>query len=177
MYEVYLEMCLGALTLRISQVQDFMVSKFPQASITSSYSSQKQDLVLHTQAILEDIRKQGLATPKNLRQSFTQINSIFIASAWDILRETTTYNSICTKEDVQFLRHVRNAGAHDGLFNFDLPLRHSARWRDKEILPTLKGSPVYPEFLKDGDPIFLLIDITNNYYRPVSIPGYIPYKP
>jgi hypothetical protein len=139
--------------------------------------SQKQDLVLNTKGILGEIRKQGLATPPNLRQAFTQINSIFIASSWGILSETKTYNTIATKEDVQFLRHIRNAGAHDGLFNFDLPLKHPAKWRDKEILPSLKGTPVFPGFLKDGDPIFLLIDITNRYYTPISIQGYVPYSP
>lgn len=126
--------------------------------------------------MIAQIRDQGLTKPKNLRSEFTQINIVFLISAWDLLTETKTYNSIATEPEIQFFRHVRNGCSHDNQFNFDA-LKHPAKWRDKEITTALKGQTVFPDFIKDGDPLLLLLDINNKYFEPIMIEGYIPYEP
>lgn len=176
LYDTYLEMCLGSLSLRVPQVQDFMARECPIALIKSSYSDRGQDLILDVRSILAEIRRQGVIAPKNLRKGFTEINSMFLVLAWEILKGTTTHNALATNEDVQFFRHVRNACAHDGVFNFGT-LNRPAKWRDKEITDADNGQPIFPSFLMDGDPIFLLIDINNKYYEPIHVDGYIPYVP
>jgi hypothetical protein len=125
--------------------------------------------------IIGEIKAQGLIAPKNLRTAFSEINKIFLVSAWEILKDTKTYNAIATKPDIQFLRHVRNGCAHNK-FNFT-DLKHPAKWRDKKITMALIGTAVFPSFIKDGDPILLLIDINNKYYNRIDIPGYFPYTP
>jgi hypothetical protein len=54
-------------------------------------------------------------------------------------------------------------------------LKYPAKWRDKEITMGLVDKAVFPNFMKDGDPILLLIDINNKYYDTINIPGYVPH--
>ncbi len=65
----------------------------------------------------------------------------------------------------EFLRHCRNASAHNSLFTFkkDEPKR-KAEWGRFSIVRTLQGTPLFinpnkPGLLSPGDPIRLLWDI------------------
>lgn len=175
MYDAYLEICLGVMALRIPGIQEILTNNYPGASIESSYTNPKQHLNLKVTNIIGEIIAQGLIAPKNLRTAFSEINKMFLVSVWETLKDTKTYNDIATKPDIQFLRHVRNGCAHNK-FNFT-NLKHSAKWRDKEITMGLIGTAVFPSFMKDGDPILLLIDVNNKYYNKIDIPGYLLYKP
>jgi hypothetical protein len=176
MYDAYIEMCLGVMTLRIPQVQTILINNYPVASIESSYINlTQQHINLNVKNIIADIKAQGLVAPKGLRAAFSEINKIFLVSTWEILKDTNTYNTIATEPDIQFFRHIRNGCAHNK-FNFT-DLRHPAKWRDKEINTGLIGTAVFPSFIKDGDPILLLIDINNKYYNRINITGYVPYVP
>jgi hypothetical protein len=76
-----------------------------------------------------------------------------------------------TKEpDWEFLRHCRNAAAHNGHFHFgpDEP-RLPAVWRGLEIDRLLQGSPLFnsisdPGFLGPGDTLHLLSDLEAKYF-------------
>lgn len=69
----------------------------------------------------------------------------------------------------EFLRHCRNAAAHNGKFNLigDEP-RRSAEWGNMEITADLHGTQLFKDeegngFLSPGDPIRLLWDIEQAY--------------
>lgn len=71
-------------------------------------------------------------------------------------------------EKCEFLRHCRNAAAHNGCWSFkhDEP-RRPARWRSISLDPSLQGLPLLkgPDFtgsLSLGDPIALLWDIEHD---------------
>ena len=174
MYEVYLEIYLACLALRVPEVQTILEMKYPSVGIESSY--QDQAVQPNVKKIITMIKGQGSSKPKSLRTAFTEINKIFLISTWEILKETATYKKIDTQPDIQFYRHIRNGCAHDNRFNFD-ELKYPAEWRDKTITIALKGTSVIPDFIKDGDPLLLLIDITNKYFKPIDMEGFKPYPP
>ncbi|MGB7293692.1 MAG: hypothetical protein WBD99_16100 [Thermodesulfobacteriota bacterium] len=173
MYKAYIEMYLGIMVLRISDIQEILIAKFPSAAIASSYEN--QSLILEVKKIISEIRSQGLQQPENLREAFTEINRIFLISTWEFLKETSTYSTIALEPTIQFFRHVRNGCAHNNTFNFD-QVKNPARWRDKTITDTLKGTPVIPDFIKDADPLILLVEINNKYFEPINIEGFHPYQ-
>lgn len=59
-----------------------------------------------------------------------------------------------TDPDFQFLRHVRNAIAHDGVFDIR-NLKRPARFDGYEIVEDLHGTPLF-DFLLPGDLLALL---------------------
>jgi len=69
----------------------------------------------------------------------------------------------------EFLRHCRNAAAHNGRFHFkDAEPRRPARWRTIEILRSMHGEPLLVQsdgsgHLQLGDPVVLLWDIEQAY--------------
>ena len=69
----------------------------------------------------------------------------------------------------EFLRHCRNAAAHDGLFHFKKgEPRYSAEWGKFQIEATMQGDPLFGNknthgLLGPGDPIRLLWDIEQAY--------------
>jgi len=164
--DAYLEMVLGIMTLRISQVQDFLIPNFPEASIKSSY--QHEDLIIKVVDVLNDFKKEGLKDVKSLQNSFRQVNRMFLLAMWDILFSHKTYDSIANKPDIQFFRHIRNGCAHNNKLNF-AAIDKIAKWRDKEITDSDKNKSVFPDMLKDGDPILLVIDINNNYFHRIDL--------
>lgn len=172
MYQAFTEMSLGVMSLRIPAVQDYLFTNFPKASIKSSYD--KQDAIINCRKIISVIRQQGSQKPANLRRSFTEITKVLLISTWQILKDTKTYHNISTKPDIQFFKHIRNGCAHDNKFNFD-GLKHPAYWRDKKITIALKDATVVPDFIKDGDPLLMLLDINNTYFQPIQLKGYKPY--
>jgi hypothetical protein len=65
----------------------------------------------------------------------------------------------------EFLRHCRNAAAHNGSFTFrPHEPRHPAAWRTKTISRNLEGAPLFNDgtragFLGPGDTLHLLSDL------------------
>ncbi len=90
--------------------------------------------------------------------------------AWEITEPHHTKDPLW-----QFLRHCRNAAAHNGHFTFypsvlnsSGNLKYPAKWRGFEILSSLQGQPLFfspptPGFLGAGDPFYLLWDIEQAY--------------
>ena len=104
--DAYLEMILGIMALRIPQIQDFLISNFPEASVKSSYPH--KDLIVKVANLLNDFKKEGLKDVKSLQSSFKRVNRIFLLAMWDILLGHKNYDHICNEPEVQFFRHIRN---------------------------------------------------------------------
>jgi hypothetical protein len=69
----------------------------------------------------------------------------------------------------EFLRHCRNAAAHNGKFHFENgEPRHRAKWRNIELQSSMHGEPLLTQpdgkgYLKLGDPIALLWELESSY--------------
>lgn len=70
----------------------------------------------------------------------------------------------------QFLRHCRNAAAHNGVFTFDRGQPDKpAVWRTLMIVQTMQGNPLFADppkkgFLGIGDALYLLADIEKEFF-------------
>lgn len=166
MIDVYLEMILGSMALRIPHIQNFLITDFPEASVKSSYPN--KDLIIKVTDLLNGFKKEGLEDIKSLQNSFKQINRIFLLAMWDILSNHKDYDHICDEPEIQFFRHIRNGCAHGNQLNFKT-IDKTTKWRDKEITDLDKNKSVFPYMLKDGDPILLMTDINNKYFYPIDL--------
>jgi hypothetical protein len=159
-------MILGIMILRIPQIQDYLIPNFPEGSVESSYPH--EHLVIKVADLLNGFKKEGLKDMKSLQNSFRQVNKIFLLAMWDILFNHRNYDHICNTPEVQFFRHIRNGCAHNNKLNFAI-VDKIAKWRNKEIKDSDKNKSVFPDILKDGDPILLIVDINNKYFNPVDL--------
>jgi len=173
-FDTYIELIFAMMCVRHPVLQKQILKIIPGVQITSSFiiNGQKQDLCIPSNAIISGFQKEGLTNVQSLMQGFYHVNSMFLISMWALLIETSTYNKISKEAEIQFLRHVRNGCAHGNNFNF-CHLSYPAQWRDKTILEKNNSTPVFPNVLKDGDPMLLLLDINNKYFKPVKLPGFI----
>ena len=140
--DAYLEMILGIMTLRISQIQDFLIPNFPEASVKSSY--EHEDLIIKVVDILNDFKQEGLKDVKSLQNSFRQVNRIFLLAMRAILCSHKNYDKICNEQEIQFFRHIRKGCAHNNKLNF-ATIDKVAKWRDKEIFDSDKNKSVFPD--------------------------------
>ena len=164
--DAYLETCVALMVLRIPEVQDLVSAGPPEAVVSTSYAA--ENLVIPVRGMLESMRAEGLNNVESLQHSFRQTNRIFLGAMWDALRQHRRFDEIKTEPVVRFFRQVRNACSHDGRLNFG-KLEHPAIWRDKEITESMRGTPVFPDLLQDGDPILLVVDINNDFFEPINI--------
>ena len=164
--DAYLEMILGIMTLRIQQVQDFLIPNFPEASVKSSYNH--EDLIIDVVGLLNNFKNEGLKEVKSLQNSFRQVNKIFLLAMWDTLTSHKTYDGIANEPEIQFFRHIRNGCGHNNQLNF-AAIEKPAKWRDKEITDSDKDKNVFPDMLRDGDPILLVMDINNKFFHPIDL--------
>lgn len=93
---------------------------------------------------------------------------VITISVKDIIWEHSDFEAVRNDEALQFLRHVRNAAAHDNRFYFGEGKQRErtlaklpARWRNKTIDQSLENSPLFLDFLGAGDLLFLLSDVTS----------------
>jgi len=80
--------------------------------------------------------------------------------AWEQTRQSHTHDPMW-----EFLRHCRNAAAHNGVFTFaKREPKRAATWHGTSILPSLEGHILFPDppargFIGPGDVLNLLADI------------------
>ena len=174
--DAYIEMSFSILSVRFPPLHDHLLNLLPGVQITSSckINGKTQDLNIPTPSMIDGYKKDGLEAPKLLRASFTQVNSMFIIAMWAVFVEMDQFKDISKEPDVQFFRHVRNGCAHGNCLNFKR-LDHEAKWRDKILGAEHRETPVFPNLLKDGDPILMMTDINNRYFTPIELPGFITY--
>ena len=85
----------------------------------------------------------------------------------DVVWNEPDFKSLLERSEFQFLRHIRNASAHENSFFFGegrqriktlemLPVT----WRNKVISDSTEGHQLYMDFMGAGDLLFLLSDIS-----------------
>jgi len=121
--------------------------------------------------ILDLIEVEGFnqATPL-FSKTLINFYRIFTIAVKDIIWGEADFSDLLSLPELQFLRHLRNASAHNNQFfwgrgrNRQIPT--SIMWRNKEIRKELEGKQLYMDFMKPGDIFILLLDIsklvTNN---------------
>ena len=98
-------------------------------------------------------------------------------SVKDIIAEHPDFANAKNEELLRFLRHVRNAAAHDNRFYFGAGKQRDrtldglpVRWRTKTIDASLEGKQLFHNFLGAGDLLFLLSDVSA-LASPITIAG------
>jgi hypothetical protein len=167
--DAYFEALVGIFSLRLPEVKEIVLRAAPTVVVESSYHG--QSLILDTAKILADAHLSG----PQIQQSVTQLNRVFVAAMWDTLTMHSNYNAIATKPEIQLFRHIRNACAHGGSFNFK-SLPHPAYWRERFLTVAHHNTRVFPDFIKDGDLILLFADIGQNYFEDAAMPGHVEYS-
>ena len=136
--------------------------------ITLACSVTDQEIKVH-KSILSVIEKEGFNHRTPLySQTLINFYRIFTVAIKDIVWEEPDFSNLLDRKDLQFLRHVRNASAHDNKFywgkgkqRIDTINSFPVVWRGREINKDLENTELYMNFLKPGDLFLLLADISN----------------
>jgi len=120
-------------------------------------------------SILSLIEKEGFNQPAPLySQTLINFYRIFTIAIKDIVWEEPDFSNLLDRPELQFLKHVRHASAHNNKFYWGKGRQRASTisefpvtWRGKEINENLEGTELYMNFLKPGDPFLLLADISN----------------
>ncbi len=114
------------------------------------------------------IERLASSVVSNHRAAIPHLNRLSAGALLIVAWETT--EAVHTKDpDWEFLRHCRNAAAHDGRFSFRRgePTR-PAHWRGLEIVSALQGRRLLndgaPGFIGPGDCLHLLSDLEAKYF-------------
>ena len=166
MLDTYLELLVGAVAIHVPQIQQILRTHFSYGDIRSSFP--RETIRLDVPKILEGVNRTAGKLPTNRQATIGELNRIFVISTYATLQETKTYKKIEREPIIQFYRHVRNACAHYGRFNFS-SISSPAKWRDKEITAALIGKRVFPDFMNDGDIWFFLLDVCEKFYVPIRV--------
>lgn len=153
----YTECLVGVFALRLPGVAEIVRRDAPEMTVKTSYPG--EDLNLHAANIVAACSKSG----PEIHAAVEQVTCIFVAAMWDTLFSHTNYEAINTKPEVQFMRHLRHACAHNGRWNFT-ELKHPAVWRDKELKLEHSGTRAFGGLLNHGDPMLLFQDIDHAYF-------------
>lgn len=89
---------------------------------------------------------------------------IFTIAVKDILWEEQDFQNLLNSPELEFLRHLRNASAHNNSFFWGAgkkrKIPNPVKWRTKMVKKSLEGKPLYMDFMKPGDLFILLSDIS-----------------
>lgn len=92
---------------------------------------------------------------------------VITISVRDIVADHLDFADVQSEEVLQFLRHIRNAAAHENRFYFGSGRRRErtlqglpVRWRNKAIEASTKGKLLFHTFLGAGDLMWLLSDVS-----------------
>lgn len=175
--EGYTELMFGLSCMHHPMVHNRLLEATTGAVLPTSccVEGRNQSWTIPTNTMIARFSKSGLDRDDIARGGFRLLNAMFLISMWDKLTATPRYREICTKREVQFLRHVRNACAHGYTFNFD-ELKYPAEWREKRLTMAHVGTPVFPDMLEAGDPLILIVDISELYFGPTTTPAFLRYK-
>lgn len=164
----YLETLVGLFALRMPPVQgSIRRAMSPGVSISTSFGAE-ESLIIPIAGMIDALEKEGFTELESFPRALRLANRMFLSAMWDGLRQHRRFREIKHEPEVQFFRHVRNACAHDGRLNHR-NLRYPAMWRDKEITVAMRGAPVFPDLLRDGDPVLLVVDVNNRFFTPIDL--------
>ena len=146
--------------------QEFYKNYLYITQLASSIAS--QDIKID-KSILALIEKEGLGGPTPLfTQTLTNFYRVFTVAAKDILWEDAEFQRFLRRPELVFLRHLRNASAHDNKFFWGNGRQRTTTiqklpvsWRGKVIEEKVEGITLYIDFMKPGDIFLLLSDISS----------------
>lgn len=115
--------------------------------------------------ILDLVEKEGFQGKVPLySKTLIDFYRIFTIAVKDILWEEQDFQNLLNRPELEFLRHLRNASAHNNSFFWGTgkkrKIPYPVKWRTKEIEESLEGKPLYMDFMKPGDLFILLADIS-----------------
>ena len=119
-------------------------------------------------SILGLIEKEGFNCPTPVfSQTLINFYRVFTIAVKDIIWEEPYFQPLLQKSELQFLKHLRNASAHNNKFfwgkgrqRVDTIQKLPISWRGKVIEEKLEGTKLYMDFMKPGEIFFLLSDIS-----------------
>lgn len=121
-----------------------------------------------SKSILSTIEKEGFDNPVLYNRTLINFYRIFTIAIKDIVWEEPDFSSLLNKPELQFLRHIRNASAHNNQFFWGVGQNRIRTidqlpiiWRGKEIREELEDTKLYMDFLRPGDLFYLLSDISS----------------
>lgn len=120
-------------------------------------------------SILSLIEKESFNVKTPLySQTLINFYRAFTIAIADIVQGEADFSSLLGKPELQFIRHVRNASAHNNKFywgkgqqRIDTINGLPVVWQNKEINEKLENTKLYMDFLKPGDIFLLLADISS----------------
>lgn len=161
--DAYLETILALMALRTPAVREAIQASLPSEFVVAS-SYQRESLIISVSGMLASVEAEGMDDVQGLQRSVRQANWTLLSAMWEILKQHRRFREIEMEPVIEFFRHVRNGSSHGGRLNFKT-VRAPARWRDKEITKSMKGIRVFPDLLRDGDPLLLVQDIERQFGR------------
>ena len=146
--------------------QEFYKNYLYITELASSVASQE---IKVDKSILPLIEKESFGGPTPLfTQTLINFYRVFTVAAKDILWEDAEFQRFLQRPELLFLRHLRNASAHDNTFFWGNGRQRTntiqklpVSWRGKVIEEKLEGFTLYMDFMKPGDIFFLLSDISS----------------
>jgi hypothetical protein len=148
------------------QAQSFF-SPYPYVIELSCTVSEQ--LIKINKSILTLIQNEGFNQETPLfSKTLTDFYRILTIAVKDIVWEETDFKNLLQTDPLQFLRHIRNACAHQNKFFFghgrereNTLKKLPVTWRSKVIDVSLENSPLFMSFMGPGDLFLLLSDISN----------------
>lgn len=161
--DAHLQTLVALMAVRMPAVRDAIRDKLPPEFVVPS-SYEGESLVIAVRGVLRSMEAEGLDNIQSLRRSIRQANWILLNAMWEILTQHPRFKELEPEPVIRFFRLVRNASSHGGRIDKLDALKHGpARWRDKEITRSMEGVRVFPDVLRDGDPLVLVQDIERQF--------------
>ena len=117
--------------------------------------------------ILLSIEKEAFEQPGLYNQAMINFYRVFTIAIKDVVWETADFSQHLSKPEFKFLKHIRNASAHNNQFYWGNAAQRVSTlnelpvvWKNKKINQELEGAKLYMHFLQPGDLFYLLADIS-----------------
>ena len=128
--------------------------------------------------IFKLVKEEGFNGPTPLySQTLINFYRVFTIAVKDIIWEEKDFENVQRREELQFLRHLRNASAHNNYFYWGKGKERTktlsglpVSWRGKTIKQDLENTQAYMDFMGPGD-IFLLLSDISNIVKNVADPS------
>jgi hypothetical protein len=135
--------------------------------ITFDCSVSQESLKLDKSAIDAFRRDAGNPDTPMFASTLGNLCRVVTISVKDIIWEHPHFSHALQHETLQFIRHIRNAAAHDNSFYFGAGKQKErtlaglpVSWRGKTVDVSFENSRLYLDFMGAGDLLFLLRDVT-----------------
>ena len=157
----------------VEQAQTFF-SPYPYVIELTCTATDK--LIKIDKSILTLVQKEGFSKGTPLySQALIDFYRIFTIAVKDIVWQESDFQPHLQRDEIQFLRHIRNASAHHNKFFFGSGKERQktikklpVTWCGKVIDEQLEGTQLYMEYMGPGDLFVLLSDVSALVAQPQS---------